>query len=223
MLSEKLGNTIDIIEIMIKTKEDLKFYLAADKFALGKKYNQPKINDDVWKFQILLRKLEYYKNSKRGLLNNLFLAFFKFRKHKLGLKLGLDIPANVFGAGLRINHFGNIVINGRVRVGLWCDIHQGVNIGTNSSIDGKPLIPKIGKNVWIGPGAKLFGNIEIGSNTAIGANAVVTKSFSNNKTIAGIPAKIIKDSGTEKLNVSANFERMISFFSENPEFNKYKP
>lgn len=208
---------------MIRTKEHLKFYLAADKFALKIPYKRPKLNDDIWKFQILLRKVEYYQNTQNNLKKRLFLNFYKFKKYKLGLKLGLHIPPNVFGAGLRINHFGNIVVNRCTKVGMWCDIHQGVNIGTNHSIDSRMLVPKIGSNVWIGPGVKIFGDIEIGSNTAIGANAVVNKSFPKSKTIAGIPAKTIKDSGTENLNVSISSKRTNSFFHENPEFLKYKP
>ena len=54
----------------------------------------------------------------------------------------------------------------------------------------------IGDNVWIGPGAKIFGKIFIADNIAIGANSVVNRSFAEqNITIAGIPAKKIKDSG----------------------------
>lgn len=67
-------------------------------------------------------------------------------------------------------------------------IQAGVNIGVNNG-----GVPTIGDNVYIGPGAKLFGAIEIANDVAIGANAVVTKSFTeSNITIAGIPAKIIK-------------------------------
>lgn len=62
-----------------------------------------------------------------------------------------------------------------------------MNIGED--INGKA--PVIGNNVWIGPGAKLFGDITIGDNVMIGANSVVTKSFPDNVRIAGIPAKII--------------------------------
>lgn len=51
--------------------------------------------------------------------------------------------------------------------------------------------PRLGDNVYIGPGAKIFGPIEIGDNVAIGANAVVNKSFPDSVTIAGVPAKII--------------------------------
>lgn len=55
----------------------------------------------------------------------------------------------------------------------------------------------MGNNVYIGPGAKLFGRIEIADGIAIGANAVVNKSFlENNISIAGIPAKKIGNMGT---------------------------
>jgi len=43
----------------------------------------------------------------------------------------------------------------------------------------------------IGTGAKLLGNIIIGNNVSIGANAVVIKDLPNNCTAVGIPAKIV--------------------------------
>ncbi len=93
--------------------------------------------------------------------------------------------------GLRINHHGLIVVNAKAKIGEWCDIHQGVNIGQNIENDSVPII---GDNVWIGPGAKIFGKIEIGDNVMIGANAVVNKSFSNgNCRLGGNPAVIISD------------------------------
>lgn len=56
------------------------------------------------------------------------------------MKLGFVIPPNVFGGGLRINHFGNIVVNSEAKIGEWCDIHQGVNIGTDFEGDPKLVI-----------------------------------------------------------------------------------
>ena len=56
--------------------------------------------------------------------------------------------------------------------------------------------PTIGDNCFIGPGAKLFGDIKIGDNVAIGANAVVNKDFGDNVTIAGVPAKVVSKKGT---------------------------
>lgn len=98
----------------------------------------------------------------------------------------------MYWGGVRINHYGLIVINPAAKIGTYCDIHQGVNIGV--SIDGKA--PTIGDNVWIGPGAKIFGGIVIGDEIMIGANAVVNKNFKeNNCVIAGIPAIKVSDKG----------------------------
>ena len=52
-------------------------------------------------------------------------------------------------------------------------------------------MPTLGDYVYIGPGAKLYGNISIGSRVAVGANAVVNKSFGDDVTLAGIPARIV--------------------------------
>ena len=93
--------------------------------------------------------------------------------------------------GLRINHFGNIVVNPLAKIGEWCDIHQGVNIGTD--FDGG--VPQIGDHVWIGPGVKLYGDIRIATGCAIGANAVVNKSFDERGTIVGVPARMINNKG----------------------------
>jgi serine O-acetyltransferase len=206
---------------MIKNKDDLRFYLDADKFALNIKKSKPSINDEIWKFQILLRKVEYYKNKKPELFSKLLLRIYQLRKHRLGIQLGFDIPDNVFGPGLRINHFGNIVVSSSANVGMWCDIHQGVNIGSNNSKEGGTLVPKIGSNVWIGPGSKIFGQIEIGDEVQIAANAVVNKSVTANKTIGGIPAKIISDTGTESISVAASKLRMAHFMELYPKYKHY--
>lgn len=184
---------------MIQTKKDLEKYLLEDKRALGKKNKaHPSIiGDEIWRFEIYLRKHEYYNNVKKTPMNNLLKYYYKYLHYKTGISLGLTIPINVFDYGLRINHLGTIIINPGVKVGKYCDIHQGVNIGQNMN---KEDVPVIGDNVWIGPGAKIFGKIKIGNNIAIGANAVVNKSFTeNNITIAGIPARKIKSTGTEEM------------------------
>ena len=88
-------------------------------------------------------------------------------KKQLGYTLGFDIPEGVFDAGLRLNHFGNVVINSNSRIGRWCDIHQGVNIGDSNPavrIKTEKYSPTIGDNVWIGPGVKIYGNRVPGSN-----------------------------------------------------------
>jgi len=207
---------------MIRNRDDLRFYLDADKYALDRKKSRPAINDEIWKFQILLRKVEYYKNRKTNFFSKLLLPIYQLRKHRLGIRLGFDIPINVFGPGLRINHFGNIVVNDLARVGMWCDIHQGVNIGSNhSKDDNATLVPKIGSNVWIGPGCKIFGKIDIGDEVRLAANAVVNKSVPANTTVGGVPAKVISEIGTESVDVTANKANMMRFIELNPNYMHY--
>ncbi len=61
--------------------------------------------------------------------------------------------------------------------------------------------PTVGNGVTIATGAKVLGNIKIGDNSNIGANAVVLKNVPENATVVGIPAKIVKLNG-EKVNIS---------------------
>ena len=111
-------------------------------------------------------------------------------------KTDLRYPVNFFGPGLRINHYGLLIVKKNEKIGANCDIHQGVNIGQNHA---RRDVPTIGDNVWIGPGAKLFGDIHIADGISIGANAVVNKSFTEeNITIAGMPAKKIKEAPSNK-------------------------
>ena len=52
--------------MMIQSKEDLKMYLEEDRIHLGYQYKKPKFSDIVWKYEILLRKCEYYNNVRGG-------------------------------------------------------------------------------------------------------------------------------------------------------------
>lgn len=185
---------------MISSKKEYLYYLEADRIALNKPKVSLKIkvkdflsSDFLWKFQRLLRKCEYLKNVKsdKSIFYKFLYFYYKIQFKRLSLKLGFSIPENVFGPGLAILHYGNIIINPRTKIGANCRIHVGTNIGESGGMAGAPII---GDNVYIAPGAKIYGNIKIPSNTAIGANASVNKSFEEeNMLIAGVPAKAIKN------------------------------
>ncbi len=181
---------------MIQTIFDLEEYLKKERiandipcFSSYERFLQLFEPNLVWSFIVCLRKYEFYKNTNRRVLSDrLIRKYYLWRYKRLGYLLGFSIPPNVFGPGLRIPHYGTIVVHPSVRVGANCVIQAGVNIGINQN--GTPVL---GDNVYIGPGAKLFGDIIIGNNVAIGANSVVNKSFNlDNITIAGVPARIIK-------------------------------
>ena len=180
---------------MILNKSDLIEYLECDKKALGRKRKRPAFHDYIWRYEILLRKCEYYSNV-HSIWGGVYSLFLKYRRKRLGLLCGFSIPNNCTGKGLCLAHIGSIVISEYASIGENCRIHVGVNIGADARVSN--AAPRIGNNVYIGPGAKLFGGIEIADNIAVGANAVVNKSFSEKGiSIAGIPAKKIGDQGSK--------------------------
>jgi len=143
-----------------------------------------------------MRKLEYHLNcDKRNLVNRIFNDLRGISFERYSVRLGLTVPPNVFGPGLCIGHYGLLVVHGSARVGSNCRIQAGANIGNYSSSPEATTgnAPIIGDNVYIGPGAKLFGKIIIGDNARIGANAVVNKDVKPNVTVGGIPAKVISE------------------------------
>ena len=143
----------------------------------------------IWRYMLFLRKEDFYA-VRAGKVNRIMSTYYRIRKNYLGEKLGFTIHKNVFGPGLRIWHYGNIVVNAYARVGRNCKLHGDNCIG-NDGFGSKS--PRIGDNVDIGVGAKIIGDIQIASNVIIGAGAVVNKDFlEENIVIAGVPAKIVK-------------------------------
>lgn len=111
--------------------------------------------------------------------------------NKFAKECGFVIADGVLGEGVTFYHRGNIIINPEARVGEGCVFHGSCCIG-NSHPGSK--CPVIGKNVDIGYGAVLVGDIRIADNIVIGANAVVTKSFEEpGIVLAGAPARKIRD------------------------------
>ena len=176
---------------MIKDKQTLQLYLDADKFALGinRRFPRP-FMDSIWLYERTLRYYEYHKNVGNKLLRYIYSLLLITR----GKRLGFSISGNCFGPGLRINHYGLLIVNANARIGKWCDIHQGVNIGENGYVDelGRVIseVPKLGNYCFIGPGVKIFGNCTIGDNVRIGANAVVNKDVSSYNTALGNPMQV---------------------------------
>ena len=179
---------------MIMSKKDLMHYLIEDKKALGAGGIKDYFIHDIWRFQRILRKTEYKNNTAKNKLQKVIALIYRYRLSRYGRKLGFSIPVNTFGAGLSIAHRGTIVVNGNERVGQRCRIHVCVNIGASASNSNDA--PILGNDCYIAPGVKIYGDVILGDNTAIGANAVVNKSFpKGNQTIAGMPANVISEQG----------------------------
>jgi serine O-acetyltransferase len=172
---------------MIESKEDYKYYLEADRIALGEKRKHPHLisiweSDVIWKFQRTLRKAEYLHNCKSSGIYKIYYKWVQYRLFRMQVKTEMGIPINVFGPGMSIAHLGPIVINGFAKVGKNCRIHPFTTIG----IDGRSgKVATVGDNVYLSNGCKLIGDIEIGNGIVVAAGAVVTKSFDEENAVLG--------------------------------------
>ena len=188
---------------MIQTKKDLNLYIEEDAKQAG--YKLPRIlkekiseimfPDYNHEFMVCLRKLEYYNNNRKGIINKL-LFYLYYKKHQnLRAKTGIELNVNVADYGLHVSH-GKIVVSSIAKIGKNCKILSDVTIGGQGRYD-KNGAPIIGDRVFIGSGAKIIGSIKIASDVVIGANSVVTKDILEpNTTWAGNPAKKVSDKGS---------------------------
>ena len=181
---------------MITSKADLKQWLSAENYLKGtgiKEYLlyifQGSERAVLQKHQRLLRILEYHLNA-----GHRFCAFYyRYRLNRFQNKYSIHIPPNTCGKGLRLLHVGPVLINYKAVLGNNCAIHINTAIVAGNSTEG---VPHIGNNVLICTGATLVGGITIADDIVVGANALVNRSFTtNNITIAGVPARKIKETG----------------------------
>ncbi len=177
----------------IKTKSDLQKFLNVELKIISRYTNLKLLKwfpiiiyEDQIKYRFIktLRKAEYFTNSNKKLRG----FFYRLKFFHLQTKYCLNIPMNCCDIGLNIVHVGPIIINDNCLIGKNFKVNVGVNIG-NNEFKSHNKCPTIGDNVFIGPGAKLFGDIIIANGCRIGANAVVNKShLIENSTIVGVPA-----------------------------------
>lgn len=92
-----------------------------------------------------------------------------------------------FGPGFVIIHTFGTVINSSVIGGHNVFIEHGVTIGAE-----KGKSPILANDIFIGAGAKIIGEVNVGSNVKVGANAVVVHDIPDNSTAVGVPARVLK-------------------------------
>ncbi len=108
---------------------------------------------------------------------------------------GIEIhPGATIGEGVFIDHGTGVVIGETAIIGDYCLIYQGVTLVGTGKENGKRH-PTLGKNVVVGAGAKVLGNIFIGNDVRIGAGSVVLKEVPSDCTVVGIPGRIVYRSG----------------------------
>jgi serine O-acetyltransferase len=103
-------------------------------------------------------------------------------------------PAARIGRGIFLDHATGLVVGETAAIDDDVSLLHDVTLGGTGNEVGDRH-PKIRHGVMIGAGAKILGNIEIGHCARIAAGSVVLKSVPNNKTVAGVPARVIGEAG----------------------------
>lgn len=110
------------------------------------------------------------------------------------LLTGCDIAYQAqIGPGLVLFHPTGVVIGPACRLGARARVMQCSTLGSDEVMVGRDhaASPVLGDDVFIGPGAAIFGDITLGDRVVVGANSVVTRSFGSDTVVAGAPAVAI--------------------------------
>jgi serine O-acetyltransferase len=121
--------------------------------------------------------------------------FALYLQSRSSIVFQIDIhPAASFGKGIFLDHATGIVVGGTAVVEDDVSILQDVTLGGTGKESGDRH-PKIRRGVLIGAGAKILGNIEVGRCARVAAGSVVLQAVPPNKTVAGVPARVVGDAG----------------------------
>jgi serine O-acetyltransferase len=99
-------------------------------------------------------------------------------------------PAARIGCGIMLDHATGIVIGETAVVEDDVSMLHEVTLGGTGKQKGDRH-PKVRRNVLIGAGTKILGNIEIGEGARIGAGSVVLDAIPAHTTAVGVPARVV--------------------------------
>jgi serine O-acetyltransferase len=183
---------------MFVSKEEYKEYIRHEvygnkKLTLKQKYKLRYKNPST-NAVFLIRTMQYHAGRK---------GIHKYLAERANLQLvrryNIFVGKNTkIGLGLKCAHPTGIIIGQTVIIGKNCSLFQGVTIGSRRTGDWKlGKQPHIGDNCTLFSGCAVIGDIEIGDNVIIGANAVMNKSAASGTTWVGIPAREVTHAKTE--------------------------
>jgi len=166
-------------------------------------FSVPKLNDPALhsNFELLFNYPGVWAVVNYRIANKLYKSGFKFLGRMISgisqFLTNIDIhPACSIGRRVFIDHGFGVVIGETTVIKNDILIYQGVTLGGVSLIHGKRH-PTIENHCVIGSGAKILGNIIVGSESKIGANSVVVQDVPCHSTAVGVPARIIKRKDTK--------------------------
>jgi serine O-acetyltransferase len=119
---------------------------------------------------------------------------------------GVEIhPAARIGRRFFIDHGSGVIIGETAEIGDDCLLYQGVTLGGTGNQTGKRH-PTLKDRVVVGSGAKVLGNIVIGSDVRVGANSVVLHDVPPLSTVVGIPGRVVRRKASDRNNVLAHHD-----------------
>ena len=148
---------------------------------------------DIRGMQKSIDNMEKYKGNR--ILHRFFDIAHLYYHMKIYRKYSCDVIPGCRIGNVTFRHPLGIVIGGGADIADGCVIHQGVTFGALRFDEAKRGIAcrqTVGKNTIISCGAKILGDVNIGRNCIVGANAVVTKDVPDNATVVGFN-KIIQE------------------------------
>lgn len=183
---------------MIQSKEELSFYIAADRIMNGycpTRSLLTRVRETlligggkvvVIKYLYHLRRYAYYYNTKHlSVWNKLMMVYEHWRWAHYSIKTGFSIGPNSLGYGTVIPHYGTIVVNENARIGPFSVLHTSTCIAGGGKI--------IGKGFYLSSGSQLVGEFNLGDYVSVTAHSLVNKSCGDNILLAGCPATIKKE------------------------------
>ncbi|NLG56075.1 MAG: serine O-acetyltransferase [Rhodococcus sp.] len=103
---------------------------------------------------------------------------------------GIEIhPGATIGRRFFIDHGMGVVIGETTEIGDDVMLYHGVTLG-GRSMEAVKRHPTLGDRVTVGAGAKILGPVVVGADSAVGANAVVTRDVPEDSIAVGIPATV---------------------------------
>ncbi len=175
---------------MITTKKELNEYIKADSEQYSGAlpgFKDWVLRNEKWYIYHLkkeLRYVEYYQNIKRTLFQHIPYLWHFFLYKRLCWKTKCIINPNTCGPGLTIWHLGSFMyVRKGSHVGKNFTMVAGVVLGQQKHNDTEHII--IGDNCYCGLNTCILGDVCIGDNVIIGANAVVTKNIPSDSVVVG--------------------------------------
>lgn len=162
---------------------------------------------------LLYRLARHIRTGKRTLGKKMLGAAYPFMSRFNDIINGIFIsPDAVIGPGCYIAHYGGVVIGAGAVIGTNCNIANNTSIGAGA--------PTVGDRCLVAVGARVVGDIHIGSDVAVGANAVVTRDIPDRAVAVGVPARVVSYAGSFKQvryqGAESDTDRMAALSAEPP-------